>query len=517
MKGKSRHAFFLRRAADMKIQDIKRFRESLAAARKLFPVRGSYLTAASVALLTGLWVLSGIFKSDDSVSVMADGFSAKANLPAVRFRESVAVMRQREIVIRGRTEADRKVTVRAETVGTVAAVPLEKGVEVSQGTSLCLLSVDARMESREESEAMMALRRLELKAAEKLAAQGHRAPTQLAQARAAYHNAEARLKKSQMDLENIAIVAPFDGFLENLHVEKGDYMNPGAPCATVIDLSPFVTAGQVSERDLHRLQLNMPAYAILKDGRRIEGRLRYISSVADSRTRTFRIEMEAESIPDKAREGMTAEIHIPSERVPVHKIPPAILGLSDDGEIGVRTLDKDNIAHFQKVEIISGEGEAVWIAGLPRKARLITVGQEYVGDGVQVGLAEEEVLKSDLAAEPEPPAASAAAPVATPAAPAIPAAPAEPEPSAAPARPAPVAAPAPPAPVAAPAPAIAAPAPPAPVAAPAPPAPAIPAETAAPVAAPTPPTPDAPAPLAPAATTPATERQSASDALGAES
>ena len=513
MKGKSRHAFFLRRAADMKIQDIKRFRESLAAARKFLPVRGSYLTAVSVALLTGIWMLSGIFKADDSASVMADSFSAKSNLPAVRFRESVAVMRQREIVIRGRTEADRKVTVRAETVGTVAAVPLEKGVEVSQGTSLCLLSVDARMESREESEAMMALRRLELEAAEKLAAQGHRAPTQLAQARAAYHNAEARLKKSQMDLENIAIVAPFDGFLENLHVEKGDYMNPGAPCATVIDLSPFVTAGQVSERDLHRLQLNMPAYAILKDGRRIEGRLRYISSVADSRTRTFRIEMEAESIPDKAREGMTAEIHIPSERVPVHKIPPAILGLSDDGEIGVRTLDKDNIAHFQKVEIISGEGEAVWIAGLPRKARLITVGQEYVGDGVQVGLAEEELLKSDLAAEPEPPAAPVAAPAASAAAPVVSDAPA-------PARPAPVAAPAPPAPVAAPAPAVAAPAPPAPVAAPAPPAPAIPAiptETAAPVAAPTPPTPDAPPPLAPAATTPATERQSASDALGAES
>ena len=79
------------------------------------------------------------------------------------------------------------------------------------------------------------------------------------------------------------------------------------------------------------------------------------------------------------------------EEVAAHRVPPSLLTLNDNGEMGVRLVDEGDRVIFQTVSIIEDGPDGVWIAGLPPQIRLITVGQEYVSVGARV----EPVLVDD--------------------------------------------------------------------------------------------------------------------------
>ena len=89
-----------------------------------------------------------------------------------------------EIAVRGRTAADRKVLVRAETAGVVAATPAKEGSLVSEGDVLCLIATDARQAQLNEARAALAKARLDYDAAVKLNQEGFRAETGVAAAKA---------------------------------------------------------------------------------------------------------------------------------------------------------------------------------------------------------------------------------------------------------------------------------------------------------------------------------------------
>ena len=344
-----------------------------------------------MAFLATFWILSGVLTHDERSEAKAPlrDQAARDSL-RVRAALSLAEPHKEEVVLRGRTEADRKVTLRAETMGTVVRVPKERGSFIKKGDPLCILSKDARMETQKAAEAMMDLRHIQMEASEKLAQQGHRARTGLARARADYETAKMQLRMAQMDLDHATIDAPFDAFLNDTHVEEGDSMNIGTACATLIDMDPLLMIGELSEDNLAHVKKGMSAYAILKDGRQIEGHVSYLSGEADTRTRTFTIRLTSDEVLENIREGMTVEIHIPGKEVLAHSIPPSILTLNDLGEIGLRIVEDGNVSRFRKVNIIASAGERIWVTGLPEKALIITAGQEYAGEGAIVHVLRED-------------------------------------------------------------------------------------------------------------------------------
>jgi multidrug efflux system membrane fusion protein len=67
-----------------------------------------------------------------------------------------------------------------------------------------------------------------------------------------------------------------------------------------------------------------------------------------------------------------------------HKVSPALFTLNDAGDLGVRTIDDDNVVEFFKVVIVEDTNEGAWVTGLPDTVTLITVGQEFVLTGETV-------------------------------------------------------------------------------------------------------------------------------------
>lgn len=346
-------------------------------------MKRSYITAGGVVLVITVWMLSGLFT--DHAPEDQDAEPAQvAKRVAVRAETITAQIRRGEAVIRGRTEANRNVELRTRVQGHVRALPWPKGARVSEGDLICKLTVDARGANSDEARALVASRRLDYTAATELARKGHRSSSQVAAAKAALDAAQAALKRAEIAMSDISITAPFDGVVEALPVEIGDFLNEGGICARIVDSDPMLLIGQVSERDINAFRVGDTGGAQLITGETVQGVVRFIASTADPATRTFRIELETPNPENILRDGITADIRIRTAPVEAHFISPAILTLNDAGIIGVRIVDDESRARFMPVTIIANTSDGVWITGLRKVENVITVGQEYVSDGALV-------------------------------------------------------------------------------------------------------------------------------------
>jgi len=249
---------------------------------------------------------------------------------------------------------------------------------------LCELSIEDRQTALVEAQELVSQARIDFQGALKLEAKGFNSDSAIAATKARLASAVAQLKRRQLNVEKILIRAPFAGVVEDVHVEIGDYVNPGQGCATIVDLNPMLMVGRVSEKDVLDLNLGELAIGVLADGRTVNGPVTFVGQQSDPQTRTYAVEIQLDNSDGALRSGITAEIKIPVERVLAQKISPALFALDDNGAIGVRVLDNNNVVHFHTIEIISEESDGVWVTGLPNQTTVITVGQEMVVAGERV-------------------------------------------------------------------------------------------------------------------------------------
>ena len=349
--------------------------------QKFMALRPAHRAALVMAVLVVLWLVSGVFGGGNDEDVSADG---EATLPAVRTTVLEAEDRSSRLVLFGRTEALRNVMLRAETQGQVAEIVLAKGGAVNSGDVIVRLAVDNRAARLSEAEALVEQNRINYDGAKQLSAQGYKSRLKLAEAKAALESARAHLDAMELDFARTEIRAPFSGVIDDIPVEVGDFVAVGAPVAQVIDLASVVVTAEVSERYAPDVRGGAEARVRLADGREFPGRLRYISRSSEAATRTFKVEVAVDNTAGAIAEGLTAELELQMQSNRAHRVSPAILSLSEAGEVGLKAVDADGIVRFYAVDLVSDTTEGIWVSGLPDRVQVITVGQDFVRAGQQV-------------------------------------------------------------------------------------------------------------------------------------
>ena len=339
------------------------------------------------------------------------------------------------VILRGETEAARDVDVRAETSAVVISEPLRKGRFVVAGEILCQLNpgtreatlVEARARLTEaearvpEAQARLteALARLEEarinnNAASRLIEGGFASETRLATTQATLSAAEAgvvsaragldsaqsgiqsaaaSVASAETEIDRLTIKAPFAGLLESDTAELGSLLQPGASCATVIQLDPIKLVGFVPETEVDRIELNALAGARLTSGQEVQGQVTFLSRSADPTTRTFRVEIEVANPDFAIRDGQTAVIVVAAQGELAHLLPQSALTLNADGKLGVRVVGTDSLVEFVPVAVLRDTPQGVWLSGLPDEADVIIVGQDFVTAGVRVTATYQEGLQ----------------------------------------------------------------------------------------------------------------------------
>jgi len=361
-------------------------------------MRKTYLIAALIALGIGLWLLSGQLNQGEPVrhGTLAEANSESAaadedRVPTkVRARISQAQAYMASVNVRGRTENKRSVSVRAETQGRVQSRPVEKGGRVEKGTLLCQLAIEDRNASLTEANENFNQARIDFDGAKRLKQRGFQSENDIARARAKLASAQANVERAKLAIARTYVRAPFAGIVEDTHAEVGDYLQPGAPCATVIDLDPMLLVGRVSERDVAALTIGAPAAGVLGDKQTLNGKISFIGRQSDASTRTYPLEIEVPNSDYSIRSGLTAQVKLPVGELKAHLISPALLALDTQGNIGLRTLGEDDTVIWNEITVVDDAGSGAWITGLPDVARIITVGQELVVPGEKVEAVFEE-------------------------------------------------------------------------------------------------------------------------------
>ena len=350
------------------------------------------ITSASiVAGLLILWLASGLWDDQTVASEIALAAESEAAEQAsqttqnrVRVELKQAEPRMQSVVLRGRTEAKRSVEVTAEISGQIVKRSAERGQQVRQGQLLCEIATNDRAMAVEEAQAALEQAEIENEGSLELAARGLLSEVAIAAAAARREAAEAHLERQVLNLARTQITAPFDGVVEDLHLDEGDYAMPGDACATLIDLDPMLVAAQVTEEQVEYLQLGSLVKGSTRIGRPLEGELSFIGNQSDPVTRTYTVEITVDNEDYGLRSGLTVSLRVMLDEVKAHGIAPSLLTLNEQGEMGVRLIDASNRVVFSAVKIIEDGPDGMWVTGLPDTAALITVGQEYVAAGTIV-------------------------------------------------------------------------------------------------------------------------------------
>jgi len=357
----------------------------------------SWLVSAGIAVGISLWLISGrIFNSDD-VAVTTEAANITDVRTSVRIRNQTAEEVTRTITINGKTAPARTVELNAETDGRVVEIGIERGERLDRGEVIVRLDERDRNARFAQAAATVKQRELEFAARESLKNESYVSEAQLQEAAALLETAKAELVRAKLDIDYMTVRAPFDGALQERHVEIGDYVKTGDPIATFIDERSLIISANVSEFDAHNVRKGEPASTKLATGEVVNGIIRYVAPVADEATRTFTVELKIDNSVGDYLGGMTAELMIPAETLFAHRISPSLLTLDDDGNLGIKTVNELGQVEFHRADIAMSSSEGVWIAGLPHSASIITVGQGFVNAGAMVNTVTEVEVNTAVA------------------------------------------------------------------------------------------------------------------------
>ena len=266
-----------------------------------------------------VWMISGVFISEDITKE-----SKPKTLSSVVIEQSLPDVINPKIYLNTYAISEKRVQVRAKTSGEVVATGAKQGEWVQKDALLCKLGI--------------------------------------------------------IELNRTEVKAPFDGYIEDI-VKPGNLLERGQLCATIIELDPITFIAEVPENSIKDVREGQIVNISLVTGDNIQGKLTFVSKSASVATRTFRVEAEIANPSGIVRDGISGTMVIDTDPVLAHKISPSILLLADNGELGVKTVNSENMVEFFPVQIIQDTEEGIWVAGLPDFSNIIVLGQGFVETG----------------------------------------------------------------------------------------------------------------------------------------
>ena len=322
------------------------------------------LRASAVILaITVVWMISGYFAQKDPVK-----YEAPIEKETVLVNASVAQEFSLPVLVKAESQAFSKVDIRAQTSEKIVDIAYADGDFVQEGALICKLDSGQRQANFKKS-------KIDYDSSVELNKKGLISESALVTAETVYETARIELDRTQ-------IKAPFSGFVENL-AKRGQLLQNGQNCASIISLSPLKIVGNVSEVMVAMVKPGQNAEVEFISGEKFNTKVSFISSAADIKTRTFKVEAELKNENLDIKDGLTGELIIYTDAVKAHFVPTSAFLLGDEGNIALATVIEDKVK-VQNIEILTDTVEGAWVIGIPDQTNIIIGGQGFVKEGDEV-------------------------------------------------------------------------------------------------------------------------------------
>jgi membrane fusion protein (multidrug efflux system) len=238
----------------------------------------------------------------------------------------------------GAVRAERQVTLKVETQGTVAEVLVRPGERVTAGQVLVRLDprpLDLAVREAEASleEARMRLQDALIGDAPDDTSEVARGRREGARRRSGIGGAEARLERARLDRERAVITAPFGGTVDRVGVVAAQRVGPGEEIARLVDLSALTIEASVIEHDLPYVRAGGQASVVpsASPDTRYRGTIEAVLPVVDTTTRAGRVVVRVQASDGRLRPGMYADVQLEATRLVARVLVPAGAVIERDG------------------------------------------------------------------------------------------------------------------------------------------------------------------------------------------
>lgn len=297
-------------------------------------------------------------------------------------------------VVAGLTEAFRHATVSAELGARVVERHAEPGARVAQGDPLVSLDTAELAIAIDEAAATLAARSVDLAQAQRELARGDELASEGAisegrhdslrfardRAKSARDLAEAALRRARQQRADAVVRAPFDGTVEEILVHVGDYTNPGAAVATLVDFARVRLRAGLTASEAARIEPGQRAEVTIAalGGYRRDAVVHSVGMRADH-SGTYPMELWLDNPEGTIRGGMVADVRLLSPRGEEVPLAPRAAVLRRAGQLAVFVVEGPESGlharlrpvrvgrqHGDEVELMEGvrAGERVVIEGL---------------------------------------------------------------------------------------------------------------------------------------------------------
>jgi multidrug efflux system membrane fusion protein len=204
-------------------------------------------------------------------------------------------------------------------------------------------------------------------------------------------SARAQLTASENQMGYTRLVSDHDGVIASISGEVGQVVGAGTPVATVVQDGSREIQIFVPENRLGQIRLNQPATITFwaLNNLTATGHIAEIAPMADSVTRTYKVKVAVDSMPEQANLGMTAKVTLNAGTVKSTLVPTgAIYQTGDEAKVWVV---RDKKVSLVPVKTAGFEGSDVKITdGLSKGDVVVTGGINKLAEGQEVRLESSE-------------------------------------------------------------------------------------------------------------------------------
>lgn len=311
-------------------------------------------------------------------------------------------------------EAERMVTVHAESTGRVTTLTIEEGDDVKQGQTLARIKQDVQRSGLNRASTALAQAKSDLDTVRALFERGVASRDELQAAQRAFDMAQLDVGDRRRDVGNTRVQAPFSGTVTERFISRGAFVSTGAQLLSIVDFDTLVARVYVPEKELDRLRTGQDAQIVGKAarGRHGTGTLRRIAPVVDATTGTVKVTIglpkalvggDTGFLP-----GMYAEVTLTTETRPRATLVPKQALVYDEEQPYLFIAQGDRVKRVQVSLGLTDRDHAEIASGAAAGDEIVLAGHAGLKDG---GL----ITRVDPNGEPvEGPEAAAGAPAEAP-------------------------------------------------------------------------------------------------------
>lgn len=207
---------------------------------------------------------------------------------------------------------------------------------------------------------------------------------------AALKRVDAEIARLEEQQSFTTIKAPQDGWLETIHLEKGEIASEGGAVADLLGLAKILLTVPVPQARINDVVIGDKVAIVINNQQDYQGQVQKIASDANQATRTFNVEIALDNEDGKLRSGMSAEAAIIIDDAKAYRISPAHLNVDADGQLTAKIANQAGFVETVQVTLERTEGNMAYVTGLQDGMIVLAAGQAFLSDGDKVTYSLEE-------------------------------------------------------------------------------------------------------------------------------